>query len=555
MSVKPIDIYIGADLSGKVLNMPNFPYVGVIDPPYLYNTTYENENYEYSFVILKSENYYINYEVSREYDIGRLEHILLYDKDGNVVSMEYNGTVIFNIYATEQAGASVPYNARIVDWSYNKTLLPEDFGEVIFINENFSKYFQVFYDFPDPIYVEGNDYVDVFNEKYQEIAKRNRILPKFKIQLLDTFENVVDEITGDISTNNQGSISINYQQGVRRSITLTFIDTTGKFLPDANGNIIWMNKKFKAFVGLKDSETEKIYWFSQGVYYFTNSISNRTGGNKTTTITGVDKFGIFGSELGYNQLESTYLIPAGTNIYEAIKGILNLDLGNGYPIDPIEPILDPVFKDEVCPYDVSKAPSSYLSEILIELADILGSDIYYDGTGRLRIDNGTIDASYSNKSAIWDFNDVLQEYIDPAIATNFVDFINTVKVVGNNVNDKIYEYTAYNNNPNSPTRIDLIGRKLKYIESAAVYNEERAKDYAEYKLNTLSILQLAINFSCTFLPHLDVNKVVSVTDKYFNYDRQRFIIQSITIPLSFDGVMSISACSLSFLPYYEEGAG
>lgn len=396
-----------------------------------------------------------------------------------------------------------------------------------------------------------SDYTNVFNNEYLDLAQQNVIHPVFKVELLDLYENVVDEISGDISADSSGSISVNYQQGVRRSISLTFIDTEGKFIPDSKGNLVWANKKFKVFIGLKNDNTKITYWFSQGVYYFSNASSSRSGSDRKTTINGVDKFGIFGSELGYNQLEATYLIPAGTNIYDAIKGILNMDIGNGHAIDPIEPLLDPIYANEVCPYDISKSPSGYLSEILIELADILGCDIYYDVNGMLRVDNGTIDISYSNQSSIWDFSDVLPEYINPSVSTNFIDFINTVKVVGNNINDKTYEYTAYNNNPESPTRIDLIGKKMAYIESAAVYNEARAKDYAEYKLNMLSILQLAINFSSTFLPHLDVNKVITISDKYFNYVRQRFIIQSLTIPLSYSGLMSISACNIASLPYYE----
>ena len=530
MRYKSKSIKIGDNLSGITMTF-DLPKVDENVLDYLSPSTASGAH-----VLESSGGYYIEYNATVGSKIS--DSLILY-KTGSSLAIEF-------IYLMD--------SWFVLD-SINEYLLPEDFGTITSLDDNFVKYFKALFPVPDIIYEEGNDYVDVFNEEYQDIAKRNVIFPKFRVQLLDNYENIMDEITGDISTNNTGSISINYQQGVRRSISLTFIDTTGRFIPDSNGNLVWMNKKFKVFVGLKNEMTNKIYWFSQGVYYFTNSTSSRTGGDKVTTITGVDKFGIFGSELGYNQLESTYLIPAGTNIYEAIKGILNLDLGNGYPIDPIEPILDPVFKDEVCPYDVSKAPSSYLSEILIELADILGSDIYYDGTGRLRVESGTIDASYSNKSAIWDFDDILPEYIDPSISTNFVDFINAVKVVGNNINDEIYEYTAYNNNPNSPTRIDLIGIKLRYIESAAVYNNDRAKDYAEYKLNTLSIAQLAISFSCTFLPHLDVNQVISITDRYFNYNRQRFIVQSLTIPLSFDGVMSVSACSLSSLPYYEEGAG
>ena len=397
------------------------------------------------------------------------------------------------------------------------------------------------------------NYLNILNSKYIDIAQRNTIHPMFKIELLDIYENIVDEITGDISTDTSGSISVNYQQGVRRSISLTFIDTDSRFIPDSKGNLIWANKKFKVFVGLKDEEKGSIYWFPQGVYYFTNATSSRDGANCKTTITGVDKFGKFGSELGYNQLESTYLIPAGTNIYSAIKGILNMDIGNGQPIDPIEPILDPIYIDEVCPYDIKKSPSEYLSEILIELADVLGCDIYYDINGRLRIDNGTIDVSYSNKASIWNFSDILPEYSNSSVSTNFVDFINAVKVVGNNINDQIYEYTAYNNNPESPTRVDLIGKKMRYIDSATVYNEDRAKDYAVYKLNTLSILQLAINFSSTLLPHLDVNKIITITDKHFNYNMQRFIIQSLTIPLSYSELMTINASNVASLPYYEGG--
>ena len=394
---------------------------------------------------------------------------------------------------------------------------------------------------------------NLYNEDYIKIATKNNIHPKFKIQMLDEYENVIDEITGDISRDNSGSISNNYQQGVRRSVSLTFIDTEGKFLPDSNSNLIWANKKFKLFSGLLDTDTNEIFWFSEGIYYFSNVSSSRNGADKLTTVNGVDKFGKFGSELGYNQLESTYLIPAGTKIYDAIKGILNIDIGNGYPIDPIEPVLDPLYIDEVCPYDISKSPSSYLSEMLIELADIIGCDIYYDADGRLHVDSGTIDFSYSNKPSIWDFSDVLPEYMNPSINTNFAEFINTVKVVGNNTNDKTYEYTAVNNNPESPTRVDLIGTKSTYIESASVYNTDRAKDYAEYKLNMFSILQLAVTFSCTFLPHLDVNKVITITDSYYKYEKQRFVIQSITLPLSYDGVMSISACNVASLPYYEGG--
>lgn len=394
-------------------------------------------------------------------------------------------------------------------------------------------------------------YTDVFNSRYIDVAKRQTIYPKFKVEILDVFENVVYEATKDISKDNSGSISINYQQGVRRSVSLTFIDSDGYFANNFLNDGSWALKKFKLLIGLKDIFTGDIYWFSQGIFYITNFNASRALSNKLVSLEGVDKFGIFGSETGYNQLEATYLIPKDTNIYAAIKDILRQDIGNGFSIDPKEPILDPYFINEVTPYDIKKSPGGYMSEILIELAYVLGASIFYDVNGHLNIVRGTLDASYSSYAPMWSFSDVLPEYMNPNLNLNVVGFVNAVRVVSANINDKIYEYTAENNNPSSPTRIGLIGRKIAYVETAMAYDEQRAKEYAEYKLNEMSILQSSISFNSTFLPHLDVDKVVDISDKYYKYDGKRFIVQSITMPLNTSDVMQISACDVATLPYWE----
>lgn len=397
-------------------------------------------------------------------------------------------------------------------------------------------------------------YTNIFNSKYIEIAKRDIIFPKFKVQILDNLENVMYEITNDISKDSSGSISINYQQGVRRSISISIIDIDGIFVNRLLNESSWATKKMKFFIGLMDEYNGDIYWFSQGVYYINNISANHNFSSKVVTIQGVDKFGIFGSETGRNQLEGTYLIPAETNIYSAIKDILLLDTGNGFVIDPIEPILDPAFIDEVTPYDISKSPGSYMSEILTELAYVLGASIFYDVEGRLNIVKGTLDNKYSNYSSMWSFSDVLKEYGESNLTLDIVNFVNTVKVIGNNVNDKIYEYTAVNDNPISPTRISLVGRKISYIETPMAYSEERAKEYAEYKLNELSILQTAVSFNSSMLPHLDVDMVIDITDKYYKYNMERFVIQSITMPISTSEQMNISASNIATLPYWEGGS-
>ena len=432
------------------------------------------------------------------------------------------------------------------------------------------------------------EYVNVFNQEYINTALRPVIYPRFKIEILDANENAIAEITNEISADSAGSISINYQQGVRRSCSLTLIDTDGVFIPKSENQYFWIGRKFKLYTGLafrrntlnqvalqytqtigdnvlyEDSESSfllaeegvleatDIYWFSQGVFYITNPKVTRDFSKKTVTINGVDKFGIFGSELGYNQLEGTYVIPAGTNIYSAVRDILSLDKGNGEMMDPITPILDPTYIAEILPYDINKSPGSYLGDILIEIAKVLGCDIFYDTEGRLNIASGTTDISYSQKATTWEYTDVLTEYSNAELNFDFTNAINVVKVLADNINGKIIEYTAENNNPASSTRIEVIGRKiLPLINSSYIYDEARAKDYANYILNIKSIVQAMIGFSSSFLPHLDVNTVVGITDSYFGYVQQRFIIKSLDIPLNTKSQISVSASNIAELPYFE----
>lgn len=410
---------------------------------------------------------------------------------------------------------------------------------------------EITFSFPDTTEKTTN-FVDVYNTDYISLVKASVIKPKFKIELLDLYENTIGEITKDISADNSGSISINYQQGVRRSCSFTLSDTFGKYRPMSNDNIFGFNTKFKIYVGLENIQTGETYWFSQGIFYTTNPTSSHANSNKTVTVNGVDKFGIFTSDTGYNQLEGTYIVPAKSKLYAVVKDILSLELGNGYMIDPKEPHIDAEFIDYELPYDIKKSPGSYMGDILIELGNVLGADIFYDTNGILNITSGTTDITYSKQSSIWDFSDVLPEYSNGSVSLNTIDAINIVKVVGNQVNDsEIYIGNAENHNPLSPTAIEKIGRKIYYEESANLPNQARADEYAKYVLNSKSIIQTAIGFSSTLIPHLDVNRVITITDDYYKYEQERFIIQSITMPLDSKTLMSISCNNIASLPYYD----
>ena len=393
------------------------------------------------------------------------------------------------------------------------------------------------------------EYTNIVNDKYREIASRDEIFVMYRVELLDHYENVLSSITDLVSAENTGNISINYQQGVRRSCTISILDVDGEFTQNIiNGSAI--NQKFKIYIGLKDIFNNDIYWFSQGVFCSIDPTVDRV--TRMLTLNGVDKYGFLGSETGYNQITAAHVIPVDTEIQEAIQQTLMLDLGNGRVIDAIPPIIDNTLLDQKMPYEMEKAPASYLSDIFIELGNIMGADTYYDVDGHMKYDSGTLDMSYSQQDSQWDFYDTLPEYLNPSLLLSTTEIVNSVTIVGNNSSDDlVFTYTAENHNPMSPVSIENIGRKEYYEESPSVYDDSTAKDYAKYVLKQKSILNQAITFECTILPHLDVNKVITISDSFYGFNQERFIIQSIEIPLSSMSTMQVSAANVSSLPYYE----
>lgn len=457
------------------------------------------------------------------------------------------------------------------------------------------------------------EYYNKVDDIYLSALKQNIIRPVFKVELMDFTEDVIGELTQDISKEDSGSISVNYQQGVRRSCSLTLINVNenlkikqGKYLLDENG--LWINTKFKLYTGVKipkfvsaqrEIETdyieesgniskdvdilyndndlnlliyrkntefleEDIYWFSQGIYLLTDPSVFRDMSKRTITINGIDKFGVFGSETNFNQTDSTYLIEEGSKVGNVINSILKFDKGNGLPLDVKSPYIDPNTKVFVSneigdqpvasvglPFEIDKSPETYFGDILIELANIYACDIYYDTEGRLHFEKGNEKQSMDDYGSLWDYSDKEPEYYAPQVNYDFKSVYNVVKVVGNNPATDLFESVIKNNIPSSPTRVQLIGEKILYIESSFCYSEERTKDFAKYMLRKKSMIPLTLSFQSSFIPHLDVNKVITITDEYNNYNQQRFIIQSLTIPLTTKSLIDVECTDTAVIPYFE----
>ena len=389
------------------------------------------------------------------------------------------------------------------------------------------------------------EYYNKFSCDYENILKRDVVCPVTKIQVLDHNEFPMYEIQDDI-VRDSDNISFSYAQGTQGKISFEITDTDGKYIPNSNSPF-WYNKKFKFWKGVKDLYNGDIYWFSQGVYVITNVSAER---NKLS-VSGCDKFGMFSSEYGMGQLSANFKLEAGMKLKDAIEYILMTEMGNGKVIDPIKPIIDPRLWELTMGEDIDVNGGGYIADIIAEFANVSRAHVYYNKDGHLRVDKGTTDYLYQHQGQSWEFDDhKTAEYLSASVDYDFSSVINIIDVYGEDSEGRQYFYTAKNTNPKSETSINRIGRRYGgTIESLMGYNEENTKFFAESYLTMHTIQHLGVKVETILLPHLKVGDVVVVTDKYYGWDKKRFMINEISIS---GGKETLSLMNVDSLPYFEE---
>lgn len=404
------------------------------------------------------------------------------------------------------------------------------------------------------------EYFNYTGKEYRVAVQSATLYPVIKVELLDQFENAYAEISEEI-TDNSGSIQSTLQQGVRNTVSFSIFDPAGKFIPNANNKLFWVRRKFKLYVGLATEQkaiqlngqttgiSGDIFWFSKGIYIITDINAQKdSSGNQTISFTGVDKYGAFTNDTGYGEMIGTFSFDIGMSISYVIKNVLKQDIGNGQMLDPLEPIIDPDLQEYKLQLTFSKGPGSYIGDLLNDLATTLHADIYYDMDGHLNVKKSLNFDEYKNVQNQWDFTEGSAEYISAQINYQLKNIANYIYVVGDNpLGGQIPVAIAENNDARSPLSVAKIGRKSRYIEKSTIYSQQEAEDYAQYILKTACLLGNQISFTCTLIPSLELDNTFSLTDSYYQYDRQEFIITAITYPIGV-GTMSISGSNIKELP-------
>jgi hypothetical protein len=357
-----------------------------------------------------------------------------------------------------------------------------------------------------------------------------------------------------------GSVTGNLQNGQRLSATVTLDNADLAF--ETAVNKVWFGQEVALDEGLVLSDGSE-YYRQTGVFVIDNPQEKIDPKTKTVTYRLLDKWAELDGTLGGN-LEGTYEVPVGTNIFEPITELLEEDRGNGLPLDGIAPVYTEYYNGMTqeltdgtteamtdSPYTLTVGgDGGTKAQVILGLAGMVNAWVGYDNTGRLRIDPSQDDILDINKPVVWRFSQEEAQLLGLAYTVKKEDVYNDYIVMGEQLDD--YEQPggrATNYDPRSDTNVNLIGRKTK-VESASGYaTTTQCRDLAEWRLKRSSVLQKAVSISCIQMMHIDLNSLVEVvrTDKPGS-PVERHLIQGFTRPLAYNGAMTISAVSTADYP-------
>lgn len=357
-----------------------------------------------------------------------------------------------------------------------------------------------------------------------------------------------------------GTISANLQNGQRRNATVTISNVDGAF--DYNINKIWFGQEIALDEGLILPNGEDFY-IQQGVFLIENPTETIEPGNRTVTYPLVDKWAMLDGTL-FGNLEGTYEVKAGSNIFTPIAALLGLPRGNGYPVDRVSPIFTEYYNGKTqklpdgsdaaltdAPYTLRvEGDGGTYADVVLGLAAMVNAWVGYDNTGALRLDASQDDILDTDKPILWQFSMNEAQILGQSYTMKNTEVYNDYIVLGEMLDDNSQPAgRATNYDPMSDTNVYAIGKKT-YRESQAGYGtDQMCQDLAVWKLKRATVLQKAVTISCSQMYHIDTNQLITIirSDKSGS-PVERHLIQSFSRPLGSTGSMTISCVSVNDFP-------
>lgn len=357
-----------------------------------------------------------------------------------------------------------------------------------------------------------------------------------------------------------GSLTVNLTNGQRRSASVTLNNLDRAF--EYNVNRIWFGRRIALDEGIVLPNGEE-YYFPQGVFYARDPEEAFSPGKRTVTYSLTDKWAYLDGTL-FGNLEGIYEVPLGSNIFEALRGLLLSDRGDGVPIDDTPPVFTDFYNGlfTVLP-DGTRAPmletpytirqdgtGGTYADVILELADIIAAHIGYDALGRLRIEPSQDDLLDEDKPVVWDFLPENVQFLGATYSISNSEVYNDIIVEGEAVSEEAQPAgRAQNLDPASDTCVARIGRKTMRVSGRGYYSAAQCADVAAWYLKRYTVLKKSVSISAGQLFHLRENRLVTLArrDKKGS-PRERHLVTGFTLPLGQTGTMTVNATSVLDFP-------
>ena len=397
--------------------------------------------------------------------------------------------------------------------------------------------------------IDGNFSKQIVDEKsFVEIEKVLRypiIKRTFRMFLLHENETIKQDITRFVIMD--GSLEKTYQQGQTRSMSINLVNADNIWNPSPVRGQLFANSKFKLQMGVQIGNTT--YWTDEGVFVCQDPDLSNSDANKTVSIELFDKFALLdGTITGI--IETDFEIPLGTNIYKALRSLLRLPKDNlGNPYDAQRIVFPLKYMNEKTPYTIQKTANNNIGEIIVDLANCLSCDVFYDEQGCLTFRDVLDDLDYHNRKSMWNFKNENNECINVRRKDNWSKIKNRYIVIGSNINGMQCKGIAENLNATSPYNINGdFGIRPEIIEDNLIYSNTYCEQRAKYELKKNHMRNVTISFDSIYIPHLNPNDLVRWSFEDYNYVNQKFIVDSVSIPLNPKERMGLTITNIDDLP-------
>ena len=358
----------------------------------------------------------------------------------------------------------------------------------------------------------------------------------------------------------EGTLTVNLQNGVRRTASVTLSNTDGAFDYDVNN--LWFGTEVALDEGLVLPDGTD-YYIQQGVFLVQEPEEVLEPNRRLAQFELVDKWANLDGTL-WGKIEGTYKGALGENIFTQIAALLRQEKGNGRVVDPVAPVFTEYYNGKTqtlpdgssvnltdAPYTLTVSPGSgTYAEVILGFTEMLNAWVGYDATGRLRIDPSQDDILDTAKPISYAFSMQDCTLLGMTYTEKNTKVYNDYIVFGAALDDNSQPGArATNLDPMSDTNANLIGRKTMWTEESGYTTTKQCQDRAEWELKRSTVLQRSVNISCSQIFHIRENELVTIvrTDKK-GTPTERHLITGFSRPLSGSGAMIISATSVTDFP-------